>query len=701
MGQEAANDGGASRTGAKTRTQMRVWLADLTYTQQALGADTFPLAIGCIATYAETQIDFAAPIRLFRYPEALARALAEEGPPDVMGFSHYIWNTALSLAFARRIKALDGACVVVAGGPNYPLEAAAQEAFLRRHAEIDFAVIHEGEVTFVRLIEALAGASMDAAVVKGRLAGVHALGGDGRLLPALPQLERLRDLDHIPSPYLSGKFDEFFDGRLWPLVQTKRGCPFTCTFCTEGLAYYTKIGRFGVDRVRAEIDYIGRKMAEVRARGGRNDLYIADSNFGMFREDLETARALAKTRADYGWPDHINTSTGKNAKERILETARTVDGAIVLSGSVQTLDAAALDNVRRRNISADDLMLLAREADSVGANSYCEVIVGLPGETRDAHFKTLETIVTAGFNKVIPYQLMMLPGSELATAETVAKYRMELRSRVLPRAFGFFDVCGERLVAADIEDVCVANDCLSFDDYLDCREMHLIITIFYNDVVFETVLKALTANGLPVYRWLELIRECVPGSGLAGLMDDFRRHTRDELWPDRTTLEAEIQKPGVVERYIAGKSGFNLLYSFKALAVTRNLDAMVEVVRRATARLLAEAGDNRPWLGQFLDAAIRWDALSMTDIVTGLDRDVSGTISHDLLRFIADREPEPGNAYAFESPRLFRYDLSAEQRDFVRRNLANFGDDAPGIGRLLSVAYTKKLLRKPAPADAA
>jgi hypothetical protein len=38
-------------------SDVRVWLADLTYTgqdTQSLGADTFPLAIGCIATYTES-----------------------------------------------------------------------------------------------------------------------------------------------------------------------------------------------------------------------------------------------------------------------------------------------------------------------------------------------------------------------------------------------------------------------------------------------------------------------------------------------------------------------------------------------------------------------------------------------------------------------------------------------------------------------
>ena len=49
------------------------------------------------------------------------------------------------------------------------------------------------------------------------------------------------DLSQIPSPYLSNRLDEFLDGKLLPITQTNRGCPFTCTFCTEGQRYWTKV----------------------------------------------------------------------------------------------------------------------------------------------------------------------------------------------------------------------------------------------------------------------------------------------------------------------------------------------------------------------------------------------------------------------------------------------------------------------------
>lgn len=683
---------------SKISTAIRVWLADLTYTgqdTQSLGADTFPLAIGCIATYTESQIQFAQPIRLFRYPEKLTQALLEEGAPDIIGLSNFVWNSELSLAFARRLKELSPKTLIVMGGANYALEPKKQETFLRLHPEIDFYVVHEGEIAFVGMLKALIASNMDREKVRGKLSSVHSLDKSGNLIPAPSEVERIKDLNQIPSPYTTGKFDQFFDGRLWPLIQTKRGCPFQCTFCVEGISYYSTIGRFLVNSVQAEIDYIGQKMAVVKSKGGRNDLYIADSNFGMYQEDLETAKALARSRQLYGWPDHINATPGKNKKERVLEAARIVEGSLVLSGSVQSLSESVLNNIKRRNISVEELMALAKEADNIDANSYCEVILGLPGETRESHFATLRTVVTAGFNKVIPYQLMILGGSELGNDETIEKYGMKLRFRVLPRAFGSYDVCGKKVIAADIEEICVATNTMSYEEYLECRTMHIIIATFYNDTVFETVLKGIRSNGMSVFRWLELIEDSAESTGFGSIFKDFRQHTRDELWNERKELEAFIQQPGVIDRYRKGEIGFNLFYTFKALALVERLNVVVDVVQVATNRLVKETFGNNQELLDFFEAIILWDTCRISNIVHDLDREISTTISYDISRFVTDQEPKRISEYLYPRPVLYRYELTEEQKDSIRRTLSIFGDNPPGIGRLFATVYAKKMLRTP------
>ena len=84
-----------------------------------------------------------------------------------------------------------------------------------------------------------------------------------------------------------------------------------------------------------------------------------------------------------------------------------------LSGSVQTLDSDVLNNIKRSNISGDDLMQLAVEAAEIDADSRSEIILALPGESLKSHFQTIKTVADSGFNHVNTYQLMMLPGTEI------------------------------------------------------------------------------------------------------------------------------------------------------------------------------------------------------------------------------------------------------------------------------------------------
>ena len=104
---------------------------------------------------------------------------------------------------------------------------------------------------------------------------------DGLVQFSMPKM-RIKELDEIPSPYLTGIMDKFFDGELTPMIQTNRGCPFTCTFCVDGADTVNRVNQFGLDRVSLELNYIGKHIPK-----NINTLQISDLNFGMYPRDLE------------------------------------------------------------------------------------------------------------------------------------------------------------------------------------------------------------------------------------------------------------------------------------------------------------------------------------------------------------------------------------------------------------------------------
>ena len=442
----------------KSDVYIDIWLIDPTYTQQQISSEAMPAAIGGIATFTEYHLKLNKPIRLFKSPETFTKALNDK-IPDIIGFSNYMWNSELSLALARRIKEISPRTIIVMGGPNYPVTKYEQEIFLRKHPEIDFYIIGEGELAFANLVAALINENLDKNKIRTELPSVHFITANNQTCIA-STVERIKDLTEIPSPYIMGKLDEFFDGKFQPVIQTTRGCPFGCTFCVEGTNYYNKIYRNSLEKTISELEYIGKKMIDIKKKGGRNDLWLVDSNFGMYTQDLDTCKAIANCQEKYGWPEYIQCDTGKNNKTRVLDAAKLVNGAIRLSGSVQTLDQEVLKNIKRSNISGDDLMQLAVQASEIDADSRSEIILGLPGESLKSHFATIETVINAGFNKVDNYQLMMLPGTEVNTLETRSKFGIQTKYRILPRCFGYYEILNKIVTSAEIEEICVATNTL-------------------------------------------------------------------------------------------------------------------------------------------------------------------------------------------------------------------------------------------------
>ncbi len=673
----------------------RVWLCDLTYTQQTIASDIMPAGVGGIATYLEKTLASPVETRLFKHPEKLIAALesahASGVRPHVVAFSNYIWNRDLSSQFAGVIKRKMPDVITVLGGPNYPTDATEQEEFCRDHDMIDFFVVWEGEIAFAKLVHALIECDFDVSRVPDDVPSIHRILPDGSFQRSL-LIERLTDITEIPSPYTSGKMDEFFDGVLLPIIQTKRGCPFKCTFCVEGNDYYSRVAKTEFDKTDKDIRYICEKMAKLIAEGnGRTDMHISDSNFGMFKDDLDTCQTIGEMQKKYGYPEYINVATGKNHKERVLDAARLINGALRLSGAVQSLDKQVLENIKRDNIDEQGLMSLALEASDIGANSYSEIILGLPGDTLTAHFETIKKVIEADFNNLCLYQLMLLPGTDLASAESKKKWKMVTRFRALPRCYGYYDCLGEEINAAEIEEISVSNSSLSFSDYLDCRRFHLVANVFYNDGVFKEVLRLLSMLNLSKFDWIEKIYAYKGNADFNSFVETFLNETANELWEDLGEAEAFIRSRENLKKYVAGEFGANLIFKYRSIALVKHVGAMADVASQTIREYLEETG-NEHAQGLAMEL-IRYAKLRMTDFLVNLKSVSSDTFNFAVDRFANDLQPENLDDYRMDEPKELIFSLSADQQKTMSTFIKLYGDNFDGYSRILAKVYMRRLFR--------
>ena len=109
-----------------------------------------------------------------------------------------------------------------------------------------------------------------------------------------------------------------------------------------------------MERVKEELDYIGKHVPKET-----KSMFLTDLNFGMMPRDLEISDVIAKSKEQYGFPEQIQATTGKNSKMRIINAVKNLSGSLRLYMSVQSMDKQVLSNIKRENISTDELIQLA------------------------------------------------------------------------------------------------------------------------------------------------------------------------------------------------------------------------------------------------------------------------------------------------------------------------------------------------------
>ncbi|NVN99432.1 MAG: cobalamin B12-binding domain-containing protein [Geobacteraceae bacterium] len=602
---------------------MKIIFADLTHSGHNCNA--VPYGISLVAANALEKIGCEISVELVINPVEFAEMLLTS-EPGIVCFSTFVWNYEISRAFAGRIKARYPNCITIFGGPNYPIDPARQLDFLQENPEIDFFVYREGEASFVGLYQALREVAFDIQRLKSLLISVPGCHyyHDGLLIAGSP-LPLIDPLDSLPSPYLTGLCDRFLDAGNSAVMQTVRGCPFSCTYCQDGADYFTPVRRYSDGRIRDELRYIG-------ARAASSTLFLADSNFGMYEQDLVTAQEMAMVQEQHSWPEFVVSISGKNNKELVLKTAATIRGGM-FSAAIQSSDPEVLQNIERHNVSVSDLIESASEHDLQQAHSFSEIIVALPGDTFAAHCKSAADLMDAGIHVVRSHQLIMLPGAELSSAESRKKYGLETRFRVIHNTVNPYSLFGETFYAPEVDEICVASNSMSFQNYLKCRCFDLTVETFYNNGVFAELHTLLKQQGICISAFVMEINRCVwDNPVLAELYAGFMADTQ-ELWTSREELNAFLQEPGVLERYKNGELGRNEQLAYKALALFETMETLIDIAYEIAGRQLQLSGVMNSEIGDYLDQLKRFDLLRKQNPMS-ISEERTGEFHYDFYKLV-------------------------------------------------------------------
>lgn len=354
----------------------------------------------------------------------VATAAAKSGIEPVVGFSFYTWNAAEFLALSRALKTLLPELLIVAGGPHVQQA----EDYLGEDP-IDVIFIGEAEVSFQQFLDCPNKNQWK------NIAGLSYLEND--TVVETPKRERCKELDQFPSPL---DVLTLTDDRGDPLYEsisyeTSRGCPFKCAFCEWGTgAIGSKMYQWSMSRINADWNKI--------IAAGIKNIWLADSNFGALKQDLEKAKLIVALKEKTGLPLSFATSWSKAHTPQVQEIALLLHRNQLLPHyqlALQTLTPEALRLSNRQNMSSNQYAPIAKRMSELNVPIAAELIWGLPGDTLPEFEKNLDQLL-ATFPNINIFGYTLLPGTEFY------RRREEYKIEAIPVA-GYGKAKGEYVVA--------------------------------------------------------------------------------------------------------------------------------------------------------------------------------------------------------------------------------------------------------------
>ncbi len=252
---------------------------------------------------------------------------------------------------------------VVLGGSGFTL---LPEAVLE-FTGADFGIVGEGESSLISFLNRFEGEK----------------GFDQSLKPTViyEQTAIVENIDDLPLPDRSGFDNEAY--MKWGgmgNIQTKRGCPFGCIYCTYPIVEGEVIRLRDPTSVCDEI--------ESMLQSGINNIFIVDNVFNHPPEHAQAiCEAIIRRNLNVSWSCYANP---KFVTSRLVERMLAAGCTSVEFGS-DAGNQMMLQNLGK-NFTVDDLSRASAICKKAGMSFCHSLLLGGPGETMESVKQTLDNI---------------------------------------------------------------------------------------------------------------------------------------------------------------------------------------------------------------------------------------------------------------------------------------------------------------------
>lgn len=326
-------------------------------------------------------------------PQALARR-ATRFRPDMVAYS----SLTLSYHAVRRLsRMIKNACdpVQIIGGPH---ATAVAEAVLKE-GQFDYAVVGEADKALPELVRLLE-ESDDPSKAPNTVCRKN---GEYSHSPLAPLVE---DLDALPFPDKKMFIRAGAAGNRLGIL-TARNCPFSCTYCSHSLRQeqYQGLGKYYRQR---SVENVMDEITAMLPHGFKN-IRIWDDIFGIRKE--WTLLFLERLKKETGLPFSV-TMHVKGVDAEMAKALKAAGCQRVALG-IQSGD----DQVRRSLLGRRESIEESRQAIRIlkahGLFVLAEVMLGLPGESREQMNRTIHFCQSEKPDNVSAFIYFPMPGTRM------------------------------------------------------------------------------------------------------------------------------------------------------------------------------------------------------------------------------------------------------------------------------------------------
>ena len=331
-------------------------------------------------------------------PKVALQSRIEEFEPEVIGISvrniddqsmdnpkFFLENVRPVIEWCRTASSAP----VILGGAGYSIFPDAALEYLGA----DMGVHGEGERIFPAILERISHREDPS-----NLPGVHIRGRVGCL-----RQQFCADLDEFPLPE-DDAWSEFDpkSGDTWIPVETRRGCPNYCSYCSTSCIQGSSV------RIRSPLPvarYIGRLV-----RLGFKQFYVVDNSFNIPEsQGLEFCNSIADLHLDIQWkailyPHGVTSKLVKSMKRA---------GCVEVAVGFESGCPRVLKGMNKR-FEPDEVRQVCKILEDNEIRRIGFLLFGAPGETRESVLQSLDfadSLNLDGFRTTVGIRIY--PGTEL------------------------------------------------------------------------------------------------------------------------------------------------------------------------------------------------------------------------------------------------------------------------------------------------